>query len=144
MREEEFVLTEEICEALAQAAKAKSRAIGVGVTLAVADENGNLRLLQRFGDAILPSIEISQNKAYTAAVLRQPTAEFGRIAQVGGSAFGINVTNSRLVIFGGGFPLKAGAAGRVVGGIGVSGGSVAEDEEVAGAVLDAFAKLAAG
>ncbi|MDR0671848.1 MAG: heme-binding protein, partial [Oscillospiraceae bacterium] len=65
-----FVLTEEICESLAQTAKETSRALGVGVTLSVADENGNLRLLQRFGDAILPSVEISQNKAYTAAVLR--------------------------------------------------------------------------
>ncbi|MDR1157546.1 MAG: heme-binding protein [Oscillospiraceae bacterium] len=137
-----FVLTEEICEALAQAAKEASRSLGVGVTFSVADENGNLRLLQRFGDAILPSIEISQNKAYTAAVLRQPTAEFGQIAQVGASAFGINVTNSRLVIFGGGFPLQTG--GRTVGGIGVSGGSVQEDETVAHAVLRTFETLAAG
>ncbi|MDR3121927.1 MAG: heme-binding protein [Clostridiales bacterium] len=134
-----FELTEEICAALAMAAKEKSRALGVGVTLSVADENGNLRLLQRFGDAILPSIEISQNKAYTAAVLRQSTAEFGKIAQVGGSAFGINVTSPRLVIFGGGFPLTVG--GRTVGGVGVSGGSVEQDEEVAHAVLEAFARL---
>jgi uncharacterized protein GlcG (DUF336 family) len=136
----DFVLTEEICEALAQAAKKKSRALGVGVTLSVCDENGNLRLLQRFGDAILPSLEISPKKAYTAAVLRQSTAEFGKIAQVGGSAFGINVTNDKLVIFGGGFPLQV--KGKTVGGIGVSGGSVAEDEEVAGAVLEAFAAYA--
>jgi uncharacterized protein GlcG (DUF336 family) len=135
----DVVLTEEICEALAQAAKKKSRVLGVGVTLSICDENGNLRLLQRFGDAILPSLEISPKKAYTAAVLRQSTAEFGKIAQVGGSAFGINITNDKLVIFGGGFPLLA--AGKTVGGIGVSGGSVAEDEEVAQAVLEAFADL---
>jgi uncharacterized protein GlcG (DUF336 family) len=135
----DFVLTEEICEALAQAAKKKSRALGVGVTLSICDENGNLRLLQRFGDAILPSLEISPKKAYTAAVLRQSTAEFGKIAQVGGSAFGINVTNDKLVIFGGGFPLQVN--GRTVGGIGVSGGSVAEDEETAQAALEAFAEL---
>jgi uncharacterized protein GlcG (DUF336 family) len=134
-----FELTEDVCEALAQAAKKKSREINVGVTLAVCDENGNLRLQQRFADAILPSIEISQKKAYTAAVLRQSTAEFGQIAQVGGSAFGINVTSDKLVIFGGGFPLKVN--GKTVGGIGVSGGSVAEDEEVAHAVLDAFTGL---
>jgi uncharacterized protein GlcG (DUF336 family) len=134
-----FELTEEICETLAQAAKKKSRELGVGVTLSVTDENGNLRLLQRFGDAILPSIEISPKKAYTAAVLRQSTAEFGKIAQVGESAFGINVTNDKLVIFGGGFPLKV--QNKTVGGIGVSGGSVAEDEAVAHAVLEAFAKL---
>ncbi|MDR1278531.1 MAG: heme-binding protein [Treponema sp.] len=135
----DFVLTEEICEALAQAAKKKSRTLGVGVSLSICDENGNLRLLQRFGDAILPSLEISPKKAYTAAVLRQSTAEFGKIAQVGGSAFGINVTNDKLVIFGGGFPLQV--KGKTVGGIGVSGGSVAEDEEVAQAVLKAFAEL---
>jgi uncharacterized protein GlcG (DUF336 family) len=135
----DFVLTEEISEALAQAAKKKSRTLGVGVTLSICDENGNLRLLQRFGDAILPSLEISPKKAYTAAVLRQSTAEFGKIAQVGGSAFGINITNDKLVIFGGGFPLQV--KGKTVGGIGVSGGSVAEDEEVAQAVLKAFAEL---
>jgi uncharacterized protein GlcG (DUF336 family) len=135
----DFTVTEEICEALAQAAKKKSRSLGVGVTFSVSDENGNLRLLQRFGDAILPSLEISPKKAYTAAVLRQSTAEFGKIAQVGGSAFGINVTNDKLVIFGGGFPLLV--QGKTVGGIGVSGGSVEEDEAVAQAVLAAFAEL---
>ena len=131
-----FYLTEEICEELAGAAKQKSRELGVDVTLSVSDENGNLKFLQKFGDAILPSIEISQNKAYTAAVLRQTTAEFGQIAQVGASAFGINMTNSRLVIFGGGFPLKA--KEKTVGGIGISGGSVEEDEAIAHAVLEAF------
>jgi uncharacterized protein GlcG (DUF336 family) len=132
-------LTEELCEALAQEAKKKSRELKVGVTLSITDENGNLRLLQRFGDAILPSLEISPKKAYTAAVLRQSTAEFGKIAQVGESAFGINITNDKLVIFGGGFPLKI--KNKTIGGIGVSGGSVMEDETVAHAVLDAFAKL---
>jgi uncharacterized protein GlcG (DUF336 family) len=138
---ERFELTEEICEALSQAGKAKSRELGVGMTLTISDENGNIRLLQRFGDAILPSLEISPKKAYTAAVLRQSTAEFGKIAQTGESAFGINVANDKLVIFGGGFPLKVGD--RTVGGIGVSGGSVEEDECVADAVLTAFATLTA-
>jgi uncharacterized protein GlcG (DUF336 family) len=136
----QFELTEEICETLARVGKTKSREVGVGVTLAITDENGNIRYLQRFGDAILPSIEISQKKAYTAAVLRQSTAEFGKIAQVGESAFGINITNDKLVIFGGGFPLVA--DGKTVGGIGVSGGSVVEDESVCEAVLAKFAELA--
>jgi len=131
-----FFLTEEMCEELAGAAKKKSRELGVDVTMSISDENGNLKLLQKFGNAILPSIEISQNKAYTAAVLRQPTAEFGQIAQVGASAFGINMTNSRLIIFGGGFPLKVGE--KTVGGIGISGGSVEEDEAIASAALKAF------
>jgi uncharacterized protein GlcG (DUF336 family) len=109
------------------------------VTLTIADDAGNVKYLQRFGDAILPSIEISQKKAYTAAVLRQSTAEFGRIAQVGESAFGINVTTDKLVIFGGGFPLIVG--GKTVGGLGISGGSVVEDELVCEAVLEKYAEL---
>ena len=129
-------ITVDLIEAMALSARKESEKIGVGVTLSIADSSGCLLYLQRLGDAILPSIEISQNKAYTAAVLRMPTADFGKIAQVGGSAFGINVTAPRLVIFGGGFPLVR--QGKVIGGIGVSGGSVAEDEQVAHAVLKAF------
>lgn len=133
------ILSEEVCEKLALAAKEESVRIGVGVTVSIADESGNLLLLQRFGNAILPSIGISQKKAYTAAVLRQPTAEFGKIAQTGADAFGINITDDRLVIFGGGFPLQV--DGETVGGIGISGGSVEEDEQVARSALDAFSKL---
>jgi uncharacterized protein GlcG (DUF336 family) len=136
-----FELTEEICETLAQAGKAKSREIGVGVTLTIVDEAGNAKYLQRFGDAILPSIEISRKKAYTAAVLRQSTAEFGKVAQVGESAFGINVTDVNIIIFGGGVPLTV--DGKTIGGLGVSGGSVAEDESVCDVVLKKFAELTA-
>lgn len=124
---------------MAAAAEAEAKKIGVGVTLSIADENGNLRYLQRFGDAILPSVEISQNKAYTAATVRMSTAEFGYIAQPGAPAYGINMTHSRLVIFGGGLPLKY--KGRTVGGIGVSGGSVEEDEKIAGKVLEVFRSM---
>lgn len=130
------ILTADLCQTLASAARQESERIGVGVTVSITDENGNLRLLQRFGDAILPSIDISQNKAYTAATVHMSTEEFGRIAQPGASAYGINVTHPRLVIFGGGFPLHS--DGRVVGAIGVSGGSVAEDEQVAKKVLEAY------
>ena len=131
-------LTVDLIEAMALAAREESKKIGVGITLSIADSSGSLIYLQRFHDAILPSIEISQNKAYTAAVLRMSTSQFGKIAQPGESAFGINVTAPRLVIFGGGFPLVK--QGKVVGGIGVSGASVEQDEQVADAVLRAFAK----
>lgn len=136
-----FFLTEETCEAMAQTAKIKSRELGIGVTLSISDENGNLRYLQRFGNAILPSLEISPKKAYTAAVLRLSTSEFGQIAQVGGNAFGINIADPRLVIFGGGFPLQI--DGVTVGGIGISGGSVEEDEKIAKEILKTFCDLMA-
>jgi uncharacterized protein GlcG (DUF336 family) len=135
----QFEITEEVCEELARVGKAKSREIGVGVTLTITDVSGNVLYLQRFGDAILPSIIISQKKAFTSAVLRQSTAEFGKLGQVGASAFGINITDDRLVIFGGGFPLTC--EGKTLGGLGVSGGSVEEDESVCEAVLKKFAEL---
>jgi len=71
--------------------------------------------------------------------LRQPTKEFGKIAQVDGDAFGINITHPKLVIFGGGFPLNV--DGITVGGLGISGGSVEEVEKIAAAALNIFADL---
>lgn len=132
----ESILTTDLCQKLAKVVEQEIKKIGVDVTLSVADENGNLRFLQRFGDAILPSIDISQNKAYTAATVRMSTEEFGKIAQPGASAYGINMTHPRLVIFGGGHPLYL--DGIVVGGIGISGGSVTEDEQVANKVLETY------
>ena len=132
----DFELTPELCGKMAKAAEDAQREAGAEISLAIADRNGNLKYFFRFGDAILPSIEISQHKAYTAAVLRQSTGEFGKIAQVDGSAFGINVVSPRLVIFGGGFPLLI--DGETVGGIGISGGSVEQDEMIAERVLEAF------
>ena len=82
-------LTIEQIEAIARAAREESEKIGVGVTVAITDSAGALLYLQRFPNAILPSIELAQNKAYTAAVLRASTADFGKDAQPGGSAYGI-------------------------------------------------------
>ena len=133
---QDFIFTSALCRQLAEAAEEAQKEIGVHISLAISDPHGNLRFFCRFGDAIVPSIEIAQNKAYTAAVLGQSTRAFGQIAQAGGAAFGINVTHPKLVIFGGGFPLQA--EGKTVGGLGVSGGSVEQDEKIAAHALEAF------
>jgi len=87
--------------------------------------------------ALLASIAISKDKAYTAVALKMTTAQAATVAQPGTPLFGINTTDSsRLVIFGGGLPIVEN--GRIVGGIGVSGGSVEEDIEVATAGLAAW------
>ena len=130
-------LSLDLCRHIAEAVDDARKEVGVDVSLAIADRSGHIRFFVRFGDAIIPSIEISQNKAYTAAVLGQTTREFGQIAQPGGPAFGINVTHPKLVIFGGGYPLQQ-SDGATVGGLGVSGGSVEEDEAVAERALEAF------
>jgi len=132
----EFDFSLHLCHAMAEAAALAQRELGVSITMAIADRNGVLRYCYRFGDAILPSVEISQSKAYTSAVLGLTTREFGRIAQPGGDAYGINVTFPKFAIFGGGVPLQV--DGKTVGGLGISGGSVQEDEIVAARVLEAF------
>jgi uncharacterized protein GlcG (DUF336 family) len=77
-------------------------------------------------NALLVSIDISLNKAYTAVAVKMPTHELASAAQPGQPLFGIhNADGGRIVILGGGFPLKQ--KDEIIGGIGVSGGSVEDD-----------------
>lgn len=124
-------------KALSQAMESKAAEIGVPVVIAVADAGGYLIALERMDDAPLGSIDIAINKAYTSVLSKMETSTFGRLGQPGGPLFGINtLNNGRVVLFGGGFPLFRGR--RLVGAIGVSGGSVEEDELIAGAGLTFF------
>ena len=116
------------------AARQKAEEIDVPMVIAVVDGGGNLVAQQRMDDALLVSVDISLNKAYTAVAVKMPTHELAGLSQPGNMLFGIhNADGGRIVIFGGGFPLKQGD--RVVGGIGVSGGSVEEDVACATAGL---------
>lgn len=122
---------------LIAAAKKKAEEIGVPMVIAVVDAGGNTIALQRMDDALLVSINIAINKAYTAVALKMPTDELAKVAQPGGALFGIHTTDGcRIVIFGGGFPVKRGD--EIIGGIGVSGGSVEEDTACAMAALEFF------
>jgi uncharacterized protein GlcG (DUF336 family) len=122
---------------LIAAARKKAESIGVPMVIVVVDAGGNPIAFQRMDDALLASISIAANKAYTAVAVKIPTHELAGAAQPGGPLFGINTTDGgRIVIFGGGFPLKRGDV--IVGGIGVSGGSVEEDMACATAALERF------
>lgn len=111
-------------------AKAKAEEIGVPMVIAVVDAGGNLVAQQRMDGALMVSIDISRNKAYTAVAVKLPTHELGAVSQSGQALFGIHTTDGgRIVIFGGGFPLKSGD--EIIGGIGVSGGSVEDDMKCA-------------
>ncbi len=124
----DFSLT--IIKRIAEAAERKAAEMGVPIVFAVVDAGGNLILLHRMEDSLLASIDIAANKAYTALSLKMPTNELSGPANPGGSLYGITTTNSsRIVSFGGGYPVfKDGA---VIGGIGVSGGTVEQDMEIA-------------
>ena len=124
-------------QAVLEAARAKATQIGVPMNIAVLDEGSNLVAFARMDNAWLGSIDIAQNKAYTARAFDMPTKDLAPLAQPGGPLYGIEASNhGRLIVFAGGIPLASG--GRVVGAIGVSGGTVEQDQEVAEAGVAAF------
>jgi uncharacterized protein GlcG (DUF336 family) len=119
------------------AAEKKAQEIGQPMNIAVADEGGNLVSHVRMDGAWLGSIDISINKAFTARAFDISTKDLASHSQSGGQFFGIHVSNhGRIMIFAGGIPLKKG--GKVVGAIGVSGGSGDQDHSVAEAGAAAF------
>lgn len=100
------------------------------MNIAVVDAGGNLKAFVRMDGAFLASIDIAVKKAVTARSLNMSTFELGKLAQPGKDLYGIEITNGGMAIFGGG-ELLYDKNGVIVGAIGVSGGSVAEDVAVA-------------
>jgi uncharacterized protein GlcG (DUF336 family) len=122
---------------LLDAARAKAEEIGVPMNIAVVDEGNNLRAFARMDGAWLGSIDIAQNKAYTARAFDMSTRDLAPLSQPNQPLFGIHASNQgRLIVFAGGIPLQSGD--QIVGAIGVSGGSVEQDHEVAEAGVAAF------
>nr|WP_300144820.1 cob(I)yrinic acid a,c-diamide adenosyltransferase [Propionicimonas sp.] len=114
---------------MAETAEAKAAELGVPIVFAGVDAGGNLMLLHRMADSLLGSIDIAINKAFTSAAFLLPTAALRDASAPSGDLHGIQNTNAgRVVVFGGGLPVFVG--GRIAGGVGVSGGTVAEDVEI--------------
>jgi len=119
------------------AAEQKAGDVGQPMNIAVADAGGNLIAHVRMDGAWLGSIDISIKKAYTSRAFDIATKDLAEHSQSGGQFFGIHASNDgRVMIFAGGIPLKR--EGRVVGAIGVSGGSGEQDHAVAEAGAGAF------
>lgn len=100
------------------------------MNIAIVDEGANLVSFHRMDNAWLGSIDISIKKAKTARFFDMNSGEIGKLSQPGGPLFGIEHSNGGLISFPGGVVLKD-ETGKVVGAIGVSGGSVDQDHEVA-------------
>ncbi len=112
------------------AGEAKAKEIGQPMNIAVVDAGTNLRAFIRMDGAWLGSIDIAINKAFTAKAFDISTRELGQNSQPGDQFFGIHVSNhDRVMIFAGGIPLKV--DGKIVGAVGVSGGSGEQDQAVA-------------
>jgi uncharacterized protein GlcG (DUF336 family) len=119
------------------AGEAKAAEIGQPMNIAVADEGGNLVAHVRMDGAWMGSIDISINKAWTARAFDIATKDLAEHSQSGNQFFGIHASNhGKVMIFAGGIPLKRG--GKVVGAVGVSGGSGEQDHAVAEAAAAAL------
>ena len=134
-------MTDEItlsdARAVIAAAEKKAVEIGQPMNIAIADSGGNLVAHVRMDNAWRGSIDISINKAWTARAFDITTRDLAQHSQSGGQFFGIHASNhGKVMIFAGGIPLKRG--GKVVGAIGVSGGSGDQDHAVAEAGANSF------
>jgi uncharacterized protein GlcG (DUF336 family) len=122
-----------------QAGEKKAAELKIPYNIAVVDSGGALISHVRMDGAWLGSIDISINKAFTARAFDMSTDDLSKASQSGESLFGINTTNDdKIVIFGGGMPVKA--DGAVIGAVGASGGSVENDIKVVQAAVAAFSK----
>jgi uncharacterized protein GlcG (DUF336 family) len=131
-----MVTLEEARKVIAAAEK-KAAAISQPMNIAVVDEGGNLVSHVRMDGAWIGSIDIAINKAYTSRAFDISTKDLAHHSQSGGQFFGIHVSNhGRVMVFAGGIPLTR--SGKVVGGVGVSGGSGEQDHTVAEAGAKAF------
>lgn len=128
-------LTLKAARLMGDKALAKCEEIGKAFVFTVVDAGGNVLYIQRMEDAFFSSVGIATDKAFTAAAVKKGTHVLTDIVKPEKDLFGLNHTNNgRMVTFGGGLPVIV--DGEVIGGVGVSGGSVEEDMAVAQAALD--------
>jgi uncharacterized protein GlcG (DUF336 family) len=129
-------VTAELARSMIDAAERKAAEMGHPFVIAIVDDSGVLKAFSRMDGAALLSVQIAQDKAYTAVGFGMPTDAWHDFVKddaplAMGAATGID----RLIVFGGGYPIKIGDA--VVGAIGVSGGHYSQDMDVARAGLSA-------
>ena len=116
---------------------------GVNAVVAVADAGGRPVAVHCMDDSSYASYDIAVNKAYTSVALKMSTEKLGTLSQPGQSLYGIQFTNNgKLVIFGGGQPLMY--RGRIVGGLGVSGGTAEQDSKLSDYGFDVFEEVMNG
>src|ERR1700756_4427164 len=126
-------IASELAQKMVEEAVAKAKKIGVAQNVAILDDGGNLKAFARMDGAPILSIEIAQNKAYTA-LFGFPTQDFFNFIQGDPSLLAGIPTLARVAAYGGGFPIEV--DGEVVGAIGLSGApTVQNDEDCARAAL---------
>jgi uncharacterized protein GlcG (DUF336 family) len=128
-----YSISDELAQKMVDEAVAKATELGVAENVAILDDGGNLKAFRRMDGAPILSIEIAQNKAYTA-LFGVPTQDFFNSIQGDPSLLAGIPTLARVAAYGGGFPIQV--DGEIVGAIGLSGApTVQNDEDCARAAL---------
>lgn len=112
------------------AAKKKAEKLEVLVNIAVVDAGANLKSFIRMDESFLGSIDVAIKKAKTSRYFDIATGDLGKLTQPGGIIYNIEHSNDGLITFPGGVPVKN-EQGKVIGAIGVSGGTIEQDHEIA-------------
>ena len=128
--DETMQITSRRARAMIAAGEAKVCEVGVPMNIAVLDSGGHLKAFARMDGALLGSVDIALKKAKTAVLFGINSEAVGEFCKPGAPAPALAATNDGLVVFAGGIPIRN-EAGVVIGGIGVSGGSVDQDYAVA-------------
>ena len=118
---------------------AKAKELGTAMNIAIVDEGANLKSFCRMDDAFLGGADLAIKKAQTSRFFNAGSGEIGKMSQPGGSLYNIEHSNGGLVTFAGGLLLKD-SNSKIIGAIGVSGGTVEQDHDVAVAGANALAR----
>ena len=111
---------------LLEGVRKEAEARSLVLAMCVVDAGGHLIAAQRMDGVALGAMRLAEGKAYTAVLWGTRTGDFTESTQPGGADWGWNTTDDRIVVYAGGIPLLA--EGRLVGGLGASGGLAVEDE----------------
>ena len=126
-----------IAKSLIETVEKEAERRGMKIVAAVCDAGGNPVAVHCMDDAYIASFDIAVNKAFTAVSLKMPTSELAKLAATDGPLYGIQFTNGgKIVIFGGGEPLFH--QGKIIGGFGVSGGTLEQDTALGQFARDRF------
>jgi len=133
-------MTLSLAKKLAEKVEAEAAKIGVNAVVAISNSGARPVLVECMDDSYIASYDVAFQKAYTVVALKMSTSTLKKLSQPGESLYGIQFTNNgQIVIFGGGVPLEVN--GKIIGGLGVSGGSEEQDTYLAEYGKQAFNEL---
>ncbi len=123
-------------KALTEKIEKEAERRGKKAVIAICNEQGNPVSVHVMDGAYLVSFDVAVKKAYTAVALKMPTIKLAELVKPGATFYGLS--GDKIITIGGGVPLER--DGKVIGGLGVSGGTGEEDNSLCEYALSVFDK----